>query len=173
MTPLDFQELRRNPHLILGASLKVLAPTGVYEPDKLINVGANRWAFKPELGFMIPLENRWLLELEVGAWFFTDNDEFLGVTREQKPVIATEIHLIRRFEPGFWGALDLNFFTGGQTIVGEELRADLQRNSRIGITLVFPLAGRQALKFGFSMGILTKSGGDFYSALLTYNVLLN
>jgi hypothetical protein len=173
MTPKEFQALRNNPHPILGLSVKVLFSTGVYEADKLINVGSNRWAVKPELGYMIPLENRWLLELELGVWLFTDNDEFLGVTREQKPVVATEIHLVRRFEPGFWGSLDLNFFTGGQTIVGEELRADLQRNSRIGVTLVFPIAGRQALKFGFSMGILTKSGGDFYSALLTYNVLLN
>ena len=173
MTRLDFQELRRNPHPILGASIKVLIPTGVYETDKLINVGANRWAFKPEMGFMIPLENRWLLEFELGVWFFTDNTEYLGNTRKQKPVIATEIHLVRRFKPGFWGALDLNFFAGGQTTVGEELRADLQRNSRIGVTIVYPFAGRQALKFGFSMGVLTKSGGDFYSALLTYNFLLN
>lgn len=58
MTPKEFQELRANPHPILGASVKVLIPTGFYETDKLINVGANRWAVKPELGYMIPLENR-------------------------------------------------------------------------------------------------------------------
>jgi hypothetical protein len=173
MTPKEFQELRANPHSILGTSVKVLIPTGAYESDKLINVGANRWAIKPELGFMIPLQNRWLLELEAGVWFFADNDEFLGVTRKQEPVFATEIHLVRRFKPGFWGALDLNFFTGGETTVGSEHRADLQRNSRIGVTFAYPFAGRQALKFGFSMGMLTKTGGDFYSVLLTYNVLLN
>ena len=173
MTPKEFQELRANPHPILGASLKVLIPTGVYETDKLINVGANRWAIKTELGYMIPLENKWLLELELGVWFFADNDEFLGVTRKQKPVIATEIHLVRRFKPGFWGALDLNFFTGGQTTVGGKLSADLQRNARVGVTIVYPFASRQALKFGFSMGMLTKSGGDFYSTLLSYTVLLN
>ena len=88
-------------------SVKVLAPTGHYEPDELINVGANRWAVKAELGYMIPLAPKWLLEGELGAWFFGDNDEFLGVTREQTPVIATEIHLIRRLRPGFWAALDL------------------------------------------------------------------
>lgn len=44
MNPEQFQELRRNPHPILGASLKLLAPTGAYEADKLINVGTNRWS---------------------------------------------------------------------------------------------------------------------------------
>ncbi len=36
---------------ILGASLKVVAPTGQYDPQKLINWGINRWAFKPEVGY--------------------------------------------------------------------------------------------------------------------------
>lgn len=36
---------------LLGASLKIVAPTGQYNPTKLINWGINRWAFKPELGF--------------------------------------------------------------------------------------------------------------------------
>ena len=42
MTPAEFQELRQNPHPILGASLKVVAPTGDYDPEKLINIGTNR-----------------------------------------------------------------------------------------------------------------------------------
>ncbi len=121
---------------------------------------------------MIPLENKWLLEIEAGAWFFTDNDEFLGVTREQEPVFAVELHLVRRFKPGFWTALDLNYFAGGRSTVGGKLSADLQRNSRIGGTVVYPFAGRHALKAGFSMGIATESGGDFKSLLLAYQVLL-
>ncbi len=51
MSPAEFQELRRNPRQILGASLKLVAPTGDYEKDKLINVGTNRWAVKAELGY--------------------------------------------------------------------------------------------------------------------------
>ena len=46
MTPADFQEMRRKPRTILGATLKVLAPTGSYDPEKLINVSGNRWAVK-------------------------------------------------------------------------------------------------------------------------------
>ncbi len=42
MTPDQFRVLRADPRPILGASLKVLPPTGHYDTDKLINVGANR-----------------------------------------------------------------------------------------------------------------------------------
>ena len=40
---------------LLGFSFKVVAPTGQYDPTKLLNWGANRWAFRPELG----LSRRW------------------------------------------------------------------------------------------------------------------
>lgn len=171
MTPADFQELRANPHPILGASVKVLAPTGYYEADKLINVGANRWAIKTELGYMIPLAPKWLLEGELGIWFFGDNDEFLGVTREQTPVIAAEVHLVRRFRPGFWAALDLNYYTGGHSTIGGETRPDLQRNSRLGATVAVPLGGGHAIKMSYSTGVVTKSGGDFEMFLVNYQLV--
>ncbi len=68
MTAPDFQGLRQNPRPILGASIKVVAPTGHYDPDRLINVGANRWAVKAELGQIIPLKPKLMLEFELGAW---------------------------------------------------------------------------------------------------------
>ena len=171
MSPADFQALRADPQPILGASFKVLAPTGHYDKDKLINVGANRWAVKAELGYMVPIKPKWLVELEVGAWFFGDNDRFLGVTREQKPVVSAEIHIVKRFKPGFWASLDLNYFKGGRSTVGGDVRADVQRNSRIGGTVVVPFRGRHAVKVGYSTGVVTKTGSDFDQFLVSYQVL--
>ena len=37
---------------LLGASLTVSMPLGAYSQDRLINIGTNRWAFKPEVGFV-------------------------------------------------------------------------------------------------------------------------
>jgi len=172
MTPADFQELRANPHPIVGVSLKVLAPTGRYDEDRLINVGANRWATKPELGFLIPLTSRWLLELEGGAWFFGEDDDFLTGKRVQEPIVGIEIHLVRRFRPGFWASVEANFFRGGrQTIGGNEL-IDLQRNSRIGITVAVPFRGRHAIKVGYSRGVVTEFGTHFRQFLVTYQLVL-
>ena len=103
MTPAQFQELRTNPHPILGASLKVVAPTGRYDSDRLINVGGKRWAAKAELGYMIPFRPKWLLELEAGAWFFGDDDDFLPGKREQEPVYAGQIHLVQAVQARFLG----------------------------------------------------------------------
>ncbi len=82
MTPAQFQELRADPHPILGASLKVLAPTGHYDTDRLVNVGANRWGIKAALGYMVPIRPKWLLEFETGVWFFGVDDDFLQGKRE-------------------------------------------------------------------------------------------
>ena len=35
---------------IAGFSMQVVAPTGQYFEDRLINLGSNRWAFRPQLG---------------------------------------------------------------------------------------------------------------------------
>lgn len=156
-----FQALRNDPKTIIGASVLVQAPTGEYDSDRLINLGTNRWAVKPALGMIVPLHPTWLFEIEVGAWLIGDNDDFLGETRKQDPIISTEVHLIKRIRPGFWASLDANYYTGGETQIGAEFRDDLQRNARAGITFVFPIKGRQALRAGFSTGISTRSGGDF------------
>ena len=173
MTPPEFQALRADPHLILGASLKVLAPTGSYDKDRLINVGANRWAAKLELGSVIPLRPKWLLELAAGTWFFTDDDDFLVGKREQEPIYAFQFHLVHRFKPGFWVSLDANYFTGGrQTIGGNEL-VDVLHNSRIGAMIAVPFRGRHAIKFGYFIGARTEYGSDFDQFLLSYQVVLN
>jgi hypothetical protein len=169
MTPAEFQKLRRNPHQILATSLKLLIPTGAYDEDKVLNVGTNRWALKAELGYMYPISAKWLLEIELGAWLYIkDNDQFLGTTREQEPIGAFESHLVRRIKPGFWVSLDFTHYTGGRTTVGGELRADLQRNTRFGAAVAYPLADGHIIKASYSTGVVTESGGDFDMILLTY-----
>jgi len=163
-----FQALRKNPETIVGASLLVQVPTGGYEPDKLINLGTNRWSIKPAVGVIWPFHPTWLLEFEIGAWLFGDNDEFLGETRKQDPVLSTEIHLVKRFQPGFWASLDANYYVGGRTSVGANKQADLQRNSRVGATLVFPIRGKHTLRASVSTGAVTESGGDYELLNLSY-----
>ncbi len=163
-----FQALRKNPRTIIGASLLVQAPTGEYEPDKLINIGTNRWSVKPAIGAIWPLRPTWLLEAEVGVWLFGNNDEFLGQTREQDPILSTEFHLIKRIRPGLWASLDANFYLGGRTTVGGVEGSDFQRNSRVGATAVLPIKGKHALRGSFSTGVVTESGGDYTIINLSY-----
>jgi hypothetical protein len=168
MTPEEFAELRSNPRPILGASLKVIAPTGRYDGDKLLNVGSNRWAARAELGYMTVLNPKWLLEFGLGVWVFDDNDDFLGLTRKQGSIKAAEFHLVRRFSPGFWASLDVNAYRGGQSEIGGRRLDDLQRDSKFGVTLVYPIAHKQSLKFGYTMGSMNNNDQDFDIFQLSY-----
>ena len=156
------------PRTIVGASLLIQAPTGGYDVDKVINAGSNRWSLKLGLGAIWPVSPGWLFEADIGAWFFGDNDEFVGTTREQEPIGSVEFHLVRTINPSLWASLDLNYYVGGQTTVGEDVRADPQRNSRLGATVLIPFKGRHAIRTSFSTGIITDSGGDYDTFTLSY-----
>lgn len=172
MTPGDFQALRADPHPILGASLKVVAPTGRYDEDRLVNVGANRWAVRAQLGSIIPLQRSWLLELTGGVWVYGDDDEYLAGKREQDPIFSVQTNLIKRFRPGLWASLDFTWFRGGQQTIGGHRNDDEQRNLKVGGTVVVPFHGRHAIKLGYANGISTRRGNDFDQILLTYQLLL-
>lgn len=172
LTPEDLQALRANPRPILGFSAKIVAPTGHYDRNRLINVGANRWSAQFKLGSIIPIRPRWLLEMEAGVWIFGDDDDYLAGKREQESIFSVQAHLIRRFKPGFWASLDFNYFTGGEQTIGGVERVDVQKNSRIGGTLVFPFHKRHALKLGFSTGTRTKYGSDFNQVIVAYQRII-
>jgi hypothetical protein len=145
----------------IGVSLVVKAPLGEYDPTKLINIGTNRWSFKPEVGFSRAI-GKWTLEINAGVWLFTDNTNFLGqFTREQDPIGSAQIHLLYTFRPQLWVAFDANFYTGGRTTVDGTVNLDLQKNSRAGVTVAIPLHRRHSLKLAYSRGAYTTIGADF------------
>ena len=63
--------------MVLGASLKVISPTGQYDPTKLINWGINRWAFKPEFGYSQRFGKKWILDGYAGAVLLHHEPEIL------------------------------------------------------------------------------------------------
>ena len=156
---------------IVGASVVVVAPLGQYDPAKLINLGANRWAFKPEIGVSRAVNPQLFLDFYLGAWLFTPNNNFQGRTRTQAPIASSQFHLSYNVQPRMWVAFDATFYAGGRTSVNGIQRDDLQRNSRIGGTLSFKLDRRQSLKFHYSRGAITNIGADFQSFSVAYQYL--
>lgn len=158
--PLErFREYRQDT--IVGTSLTVTAPWGRYDGSKLVNVGTNRWSFKPDVGVSQALGS-WILEGALGVTFFTDNHDFAGGhTRSQDPLYAAQAHVIYYFNPGLWGALDLTYYAGGRTAVDGGLNNDLQQNSRWGATAGKSLDARNSLKAYFSSGVTARTGSKF------------
>jgi hypothetical protein len=103
LTAAEFKDYRQD--FILGASLRVTAPLGQYNDDKLVNIGTNRWSLKPEIGFSKAF-GRWTVEFTPGVTFYTDNGDFFGgKTREVSPLIAMQAGVSYTFMPGGWLAL--------------------------------------------------------------------
>lgn len=165
-------EFARSPQrTTLGFSLNVVAPTGQYDPARLVNLGANRWAFRPDFGVSIPL-GRWFFEASAGVWLFTDNDEFFGGSRrEQDPLALVQFHGGYQFKPGYWIAADANYYRGGATTVDGVAKRDLQANSRYGLTFSFRLAPNLSAKLAAATGLTTRSGADYDTVLLAVQYL--
>jgi hypothetical protein len=159
MTPAEFA--RRTPATTVGVALTVSAPTGEYYPAKLVNVGTNRWAIKPEIGVSHPL-GRWYLEAIAGAWFFEDNDDFFGGRlRKQEPLASIQGHVSYTFRPKLWLAFNATWYDGGRSSVDGVLKDDRQSNTRYGLTLSLPLGRSQSLKLHWNDGASTRIGSDF------------
>jgi hypothetical protein len=154
---------------LIGASLKVVIPVGQYDATKLINLGSNRWAFKPELG-LSHRSGHWIVDAYGAGWFFTKNPEFFSNNmyyagtraQTQRPIGILEMHLSYDIRPRLWVSLDGNFWTGGVTALnGVENPSTLQRSSRVGITASAPLTTHQSVKLGFARGAYARFGGDY------------
>jgi hypothetical protein len=165
---LTLEEFARHvPQTIVGASLTVVAPTGQYQPGRLINVGTNRWAFKPEFGISQPLGS-WFAEVALGVWLFTDNTEFLGsARRSQAPMPVLQLHGGYNFRPGLWLAGDVGYYAGGATTVNGVANDDRQNNIRYGVTLSIPITRSWSAKLAASKGLIVRAGGDYKAISLT------
>jgi hypothetical protein len=151
-------------NLIVGLSLQVWAPVGQYDDDKVVNLGANRWAIKPELGLSKAL-GRWTIELAAAAAFFENNDEYaIDRTREQDPIYSAQCSVIYSFPRGVWMAVGGTYYTGGRTTVDGVRGNDLQENSRFGVIVTLPINRNNSLKLYANTGVSTRVGTDFDSS---------
>jgi len=121
--------------VIVGASLRVIAPTGQYDNTRIVNIGGNRWSLKPEIG-VSKAAGPWTLELAAAATFYTDNDDFNGgKTRSQENIYTLQAHVIRSFSRGIWAPSAQPTSPAGGRRSTASARNDLQQNWRIGGTL--------------------------------------
>jgi hypothetical protein len=152
---------------LVGVSLKVIAPTGQYDPNKLVNWSGNRWAVKPEVGYS-RRRGHILWDAYAGVWFYTTNQRYFSPIgpqpQSEKPIGSFEGHLSYDLKPRLWFSLDGNFWFGGTTsLSGIENPATRQTSSRIGGTASLPLTKHQSIKFSYANGTYVRFGGNYQS----------
>ncbi len=147
--------------LIIGASLQVSAPVGQYNPDKMVNLGNNRWFFKPDIG----ISKAWgglTMELSTGVIFFTDNNDYYGGRKQEQDLVSTsQMNVIYSFGRGFWAAVSGTYDYGGRTSIDGVPSDDLQSNWRTGATFSMPVNRNNSIKLYASSGVSTRTGSDY------------
>ncbi len=169
LAPKDF--VRFQEHTVLGASLVVSVPTGQYFSDKLINLGTNRWGFKPEVGFS-RREGRLYYELYTGVWLFTENNAFLKTsTLVQQPLLTLQAHVDYVFKAGMWLAVNGGLARGGEGSIDGVEQDDQQRNWRLGTTFSVPLNKHQSVKAMVNTGVATRAGQNYTAVTVIYQYI--
>ena len=155
---------------IVGMSVQVYLPVGQYFPDRLINLGSNRYTVRPQIGISHNLD-KWDLEAYVSAWFFTKNMDFWGGNEfRQNPVYALKIHVIRSLPNRIWVAVNTGYGTGGIAFVNDAKRESHISTFRFGGTLSIPIGIHHSIQlFGFTTLRMDK-GSDYDLLSLVYQV---
>ena len=166
LRPREFANYRQKTNFGVGFTLT--APTGQYDSTKLINLGTNRWTFKPEFG-LSHARGRWLLAVAGGIRLFASNDNFLsGSVRKQDPIGSLQGHVTYHLPRRMWVGFNANYFRGGQAQVDGVDAGLALNNSRFGATFSIPLRRRHSIKLSYSNGVLTRTGTDFSTFGVAY-----
>jgi hypothetical protein len=170
MSPREFARAPRK--MIIGASLSVTGPSGQYYDSKLINIGANRWAFKPEVGVSFP-KGPLDFDAYVGAWLFATNSDFFpgGLTRTQDAMLGVQGHASYTVRPRMWVALDTTWYHGGSSRVNDANPTVPVSNTRAGVTFSMPVGNRYSLKVAYGRGAIVRTGTNFDTVAVAWQAL--
>jgi Putative MetA-pathway of phenol degradation len=162
----DFRQYQEKA--IFGISFVTSVPTGRYYDDKIINLGSNRWAFKPEMGVSRRFKNVYA-EAYLGTWFYTDNTEYLtNKVLKQKPTVTFQAHASYYFKNQMWVGVNTNWYKVGETTIDGVVSSDLMNDWRIGATFSSPISKTQSLRLQLHTGLLSNLGLNYDSVTLAY-----
>lgn len=149
------------PTTTIGVSLTISAPTGLYHPDRVLNLGSNRWSFKPEFGVSHPFGHKqeWEFDGYANAYSYTDNDSYRGTkTLRQHVLPGLEAHISYSFTPNLWASLDTRYSFGGDTFINGTNQNNTQQNFTLGSEMNVSLNPQNSLVFEFAKALVHQNG---------------
>ncbi len=160
------------PVRAIGGSLTFTAPTGRYDPNKLLNLGSDRWSFKPEFGFSQPFgrEQKWEMDAYVNSYFFTDNTRYRGTeVLTQRPLPGAEVHLSYSFNDAVWGSLDTRYSLRGNTLINGVGQNNVQENLVLGGEVNVSLNARNTLILVVAKAFVHQNGPSAGGFVVRYD----
>ena len=138
-----------NTETIVGTGLSLQLPTGDYMDDKLINLGTNRYTFRPRLG-LLHTRGKGSVELTGVVELYTYNTDFFnGKKHENDPVYVIHGHLIYTHRPGVWAGLSAGYDYGGRSTIDGVEKDDRKQNIGWAVSLGFPVARNLGFKLAY------------------------
>ena len=157
------------PNSISGASIQVFAPTGEYFPERLINLGTNRWTIKLQWGYAKYFE-KWIVELYTSMWIFTRNDSFWnGNIVDTKPLYTIKLHGIRKLPNRSWFSLNLGYGIGARSTVNDVEKENRVSTARFGVNYSIPIGSQHTIGVTGTTAVRFEFGADFNAVKFTYN----
>ncbi len=158
---------------IVGGGLQVIAPTGQYDSSKLINLGTNRWSFRPQIGVSHKYKS-WYFEFYTNVWLYTENNSFLnGNTLQQKPMVTLKTHVIKSIGSRFWAAVGCGWANGGRSYLNDIRKETIISTIRFGVIGSMALSPQTALKVSAIVAKRIEEGADFDSFSVSYQYVWN
>jgi hypothetical protein len=166
----DFEKFK--PTTVLGMSLTITAPTGSYNANKILNLGSDRWSFKPEVALSYPFgpEQKWEIEAYGNVYFYTDNSSYHG--REilrQEALPGCEGHVSYAFNDRLWVSLDTRYSFRGSTFVNGVDQNNPQRNFVVGSEVNMFLNSRNSLGLTFVKALVHRNGPSIAAFSVKYD----
>ena len=132
---------------VVGAAISVTLPWGDYREDKLLNLGANGWVLRPQLG-VTHSRKRWTFELSGSAFLYGDNNDFWnGQHLEKDTLWALQGHVIHTFKPGLWASVSMAYGSGADVTVDDVPSGQKTGAWLSAINFGLPITRTQGIKF--------------------------
>jgi len=160
-----FDYLNYEPTWTLDAAFMLGVPLGQYDNDKVVNLGLNR--FYGRLAFPFKYHFRVFtagymstVELVPSVWIFAENDDFMGQSLQNDPMLQLEAHWTHDFTRHFYGSIDLLYRNGFQSEINDvKLGSDLKIGN-LGFTLNFQVTDNVTVRTSFSSNVFGDSDID-------------
>jgi len=151
LPPMALDEFRSfKPTTTVNLFMAVTLPLGEYDPLNLVNLGANRFAFRVGLPIVHPVElfpgKKTTLELVPNLIVFSENRD---KNLKQDPLLTIEGNLTQDFAERIWGAVGFLYTRGGKTKINGKVQNGKQKSLSLSMALNYDFSPRWSLNFRY------------------------
>lgn len=133
----------------IGAAVTVVLPWGEYFPDKLINLGGNRYVIRPALG-LLHRRGPWEFEATTSLSFYQDNDEYFGNSLlERDSLWFLQGHVTRDLARGQWITLSGGLSYDGEYFINGASLDYTERTSFLSLAWGMALTRQQSIRIAY------------------------